>query len=103
MDQWSKQCGSKEQIVRGWWPGGVVHDEANLMKGVIKAGEKGAWCHRLERLVHLELADLAVNTPYLDPGFPGDIKGKAPASGNGNGKNKKDIKRCPDCESLGFC
>lgn len=110
MDQWGKQCGSKEQIVRGWWPGGIVHDEASLMKGTIKAGEKGAWCHRLERLVHLELADLATNTPYLHAGFPGKGKAKATASGsgstsgNGDGKDKdkgkkgkKDINRCPDC------
>lgn len=92
IDQWGKQCGSKEQVLRGWYPGMVEAEEdgseASLMKGRVKAGEKGAWCHRLgesesaqtcrdihmagtsERLVHLELADLATTTAYLDPAWP---------------------------------
>ena len=32
-------------------------------------GEKVLWHHRLEILVHLELTDLAVHAPYLNPGF----------------------------------
>jgi len=49
MDQWSKQCSSREQIIRGWYPGAVEADEdsKSLMKGRIKAGVKVAWCHRL--------------------------------------------------------
>ncbi|KAF8590465.1 hypothetical protein K439DRAFT_1329947 [Ramaria rubella] len=74
LDQWSKQCTSKEVILRGWWPGTVEDDGdttgTSLLRGRIKAGEKGPLCHRLERLVHLELADLAVHAPYLEPGFP---------------------------------
>lgn len=31
------------------------------------AGEMGPYCHRLEKLIHLELADLAANSAYLDP------------------------------------
>ena len=34
------------------------------------AGEKGAYCHRLERLIHLELGDLVLSQQYLDPAFP---------------------------------
>ena len=74
LDQWSKQCTSKEVILRGWWPGTVEHDDGSngtsLLRGTIKPGEKGPLCHRLERLVHLELADLAVRAPYLVSGFP---------------------------------
>jgi hypothetical protein len=51
IDQWGKQCGSKEQVLRGFYPGSVEPDEdgneGSLMKGRVKAGEKGPWCHRL--------------------------------------------------------
>jgi hypothetical protein len=49
IDQWSKQCSSKEQIIRGWYPGTVEadEDEQSLMKGRIKPGVKVPWCHRL--------------------------------------------------------
>ena len=49
IDQWGKQCSSKEQVIRGWYPGTVEADEheKSLMKGRIKAGVKVAWCHRL--------------------------------------------------------
>jgi hypothetical protein len=51
IDQWGKQCGSKEQVLRGFYPGTVEPDEdgneGSLMKGRVKAGEKGPWCHRL--------------------------------------------------------
>lgn len=105
IDQWGKQCGSKEQTLRGWWPGTVEDDDddahGSLMKGRVKAGAPGAWCHRLERLVHLELADLSLNEPYLDPDFP---KVAAKANGNGVGTSKKSAtaliasrKPCVDC------
>jgi len=35
------------------------------MRSHIKPGEPGPCCHRLERLVHLELADLVLYAPYL--------------------------------------
>jgi hypothetical protein len=120
IDQWGKQCGSKEQILRGWWPGTVEDDDGDaaangsLMKGRVKAGDKGPLCHRLERLVHLELADLAVNAPYLDPGF---LKAKKKDVGDGNGSGngtstpskkppgspaaKRALnKPCPDCGAV---
>ncbi|KJA27560.1 hypothetical protein HYPSUDRAFT_946973 [Hypholoma sublateritium FD-334 SS-4] len=56
VDQWSRQCGSKEHVLRGFYPKTVESDDENggiLMKGRIKGGEKGPWCHRLERLIHL--------------------------------------------------
>lgn len=72
LAQWKKQCGSKEQVTRGWWPGNIddPDTQASLMKGRVQPGRKGAYCHKLERLVHLELADLVVHAPYLDPDFP---------------------------------
>jgi Meiotically up-regulated gene 113 len=85
LDQWSRQCTSKEVILRGWWPGTVEDDDGtngtSLLRGRIIAGEKGPYCHRLERLVHLELADLAVHAPYLEPGFP-NVNSKAEESGS---------------------
>jgi hypothetical protein len=53
IDQWGKQCGSKEQVLRGFYPGVVEPDNnagdggTSLMKGRVIAGEKGSWCHRL--------------------------------------------------------
>jgi hypothetical protein len=59
LDEWGKQCVSREVILRGWWPGTVedndqdsnnsVNGSVSLMKGRIKPGEKGKYCHRLER------------------------------------------------------
>jgi hypothetical protein len=91
MDQWSKQCGSKEQILRGFWPGGM--DKGGVpMKGLVQAGPKGPWCHRVERLVHIELADLVEYTPYLEDEYPNVGANKDVKKGG-----KKDVKRCPDC------
>ncbi|KIP05987.1 hypothetical protein PHLGIDRAFT_107476 [Phlebiopsis gigantea 11061_1 CR5-6] len=91
MDQWAKQCESKEQVLRGFWPGDGSADPSNLMKGRIKAGNPGKYCYRLERLVHLELADLMQNKPYLESGFPS--QNTAPD------RNPSPIERrkCPDC------
>jgi len=102
LDQWDKQCRSKEQVLRGYFPGTVEPDEdgndGGLMKGRLKPGEKGACCHRLERLIHLELADLACSKAYLDPSWPEvDTPPESKAS------NSKELNRpapCPDCGSL---
>jgi hypothetical protein len=91
MDQWGKQCGSKEQILRGFWPGGM--DKSGVpMKGLVQAGPKGPWCHRVERLVHIELADLVEHAPYLERGYPNVSANKEVKKGA-----KRDVKRCPDC------
>lgn len=101
LDQWDKQCGSKdkEQVLRGWWPGSVdpegTESGDSLMKGRIIAGEKGAWCHRLERLIHIELADLVVFQPYLNPEFPDGGPGLGAASPGAAANGKK---KCPDCK-----
>lgn len=52
LDEWAKRCGSKEVVLRGWWPGAVIDDDGagpSLLRGRIQAGEKGKYCHRLER------------------------------------------------------
>jgi len=60
IDQWGKQCGSKEQVLRGFFPGTVEPDEdgndGSLMKGRLKAGEKGPWCHRLGTVTALSFS-----------------------------------------------
>ncbi|KAG1748918.1 uncharacterized protein EDB91DRAFT_1111390 [Suillus paluster] len=103
LDQWDKQCGSKVQIVRGWWPGTVEDDDdgtnGSLLKGNIKAGEPGPLCHRVERLVHIELADLVVHTPYLDSKFPKADNSDMSPSGSGSPK-KATMKPCLDCGAI---
>lgn len=107
LDQWGKQCGSKVPIVRGWWPG-TVEDESDddgtngsLLTGNIKAGEPGPLCHRVERLVHIELADLVVHTPYLDPNFPKVDNSDTSPSTSGSPK-KATMKPCLDCKRLSY-
>jgi hypothetical protein len=77
LDQWDKQCGTKqrEHIIRGWWPEAVeggrgVVNGSGILKGKLVPGEKGAYCHRLERLIHLELGDLVLSQQYMEPAFP---------------------------------
>jgi hypothetical protein len=77
MREWQKQCKSVEQRLRGHWPGGLEDGppddaeafHASTSEGSVNSGPKGPLCHRVERLVHLELADLVVNEQYLDPDF----------------------------------
>lgn len=58
IDQWGKQCGSKEQVLRGWYPGTVDDsqggNDGSLMKGRVVAGDKAAWCHRLGKRICFE-------------------------------------------------
>ena len=113
ITEWSKQCGTHEQTFRGSWP--ELPASQSFLPGKLQAKVKGPNSHRLERLIHLELADLVTNTPYLLPGFPKKVAPPTPSgSGSGNGdtqstptkkpKVKKDLdvkmsgKTCPDCE-----
>ncbi|KAG6330889.1 hypothetical protein ID866_8199 [Astraeus odoratus] len=108
LDQWDKQCGSKAQIVRGWWPGNVEPDDdddganGGLLKGNIKAGEPGPLCHRVERLVHIELADLSLYAPYLEQGWPRLNNSRRSPSATSSASNaplaiRKTLDSCPDC------
>ncbi|PCH38440.1 hypothetical protein WOLCODRAFT_65061 [Wolfiporia cocos MD-104 SS10] len=93
IDQWSKQCGSKEQYLRYWYPGPANEDDRVVMKGLVQQGDPGPWCHRLERLIHLELADLSLNAPYLDPQFP-NIEAKLQDA------KAAEKEKCPDCGKM---
>ncbi|KAJ7184303.1 hypothetical protein C8R46DRAFT_882597 [Mycena filopes] len=92
-----KQCSSKEMVLRGWWPGGVDPNTGlpatSLMKGRVDAGSKGPACHRLERLIHLELADLVAEGQYLKPNWKSFKKGQPPPAAASLGSGPK----CPDC------
>ncbi|KAF8654147.1 hypothetical protein AX16_003676 [Volvariella volvacea WC 439] len=104
IDQWGKQCGSKEQILRGWYPGtvedGQDSSDVSLMKGRVKAGEKAAWCHRLERLIHIELTDLAANSTHLNPGWPRPRMTDDDADKRSSGTSIGNNKPCADCGAM---
>ncbi|OJA10426.1 hypothetical protein AZE42_10076 [Rhizopogon vesiculosus] len=74
-NEWKDDC-SYITGFRGWWPGSIDpladHDES-LIEELIASnqqGNAGPMAGQLERLVHIELADLATYAPYLHPGFP---------------------------------
>ena len=101
FNEWDKQCRSREHIPRGWWPGAVEDDHSgSLLKGNIKVGDPGPFCHRVERLVHIELADLSLHAPYLDPEWP-DVN-LGPTLVNSPKKSTRENK-CPDCECDVIC
>ena len=86
------------------------------MKGRVETGERAAWCHRLgylfwicrlvshltftlERLIHIELADLVSTGVYLEPNWP--YNGTAPSVPSATpSKSSARYKLCPDCGSL---
>ncbi|KAH7107357.1 hypothetical protein BKA62DRAFT_610935 [Auriculariales sp. MPI-PUGE-AT-0066] len=74
LDEWNKQC-PEEVVPRGVWPA-PDNDGPAMLRGKIQPGRPSPFMGRLERLVHLELADLAVYAPYLPeaerPPVPGD-------------------------------
>ncbi|CAE6427510.1 unnamed protein product [Rhizoctonia solani] len=113
LDEWSKQCVSREVIIRGWWPGTIEDndqdDSANsvsLLKGKINPGEKGKYCHRLERLIHLELSDVALNSMHLAPEFNKKTSTKKAKADENSGSSKAPPasklvrKPCPDCGAV---
>ncbi|KDQ59582.1 hypothetical protein JAAARDRAFT_126901 [Jaapia argillacea MUCL 33604] len=106
LNQWANRCGSKEQVVRGFYPDPQDFnpgEESSLMKGRIKPGEKVPWCHRLERLIHLELGDLVESGVYREAGWPTNVGGGKDGKDGTKGKGKDaklQTKRCPDCGSL---
>ncbi|KAG9318193.1 hypothetical protein JVU11DRAFT_272 [Chiua virens] len=106
LDEWGKQCGSKDQILRGWWPGTIEDGNGTdviLLKGNIKPGDFGPFCHRLERLVHLELSDLSSYEPYNGhPDWPNGMSKLSSLTGAGARPSRRPIayERCSDCSKV---
>ncbi|KAG8892405.1 hypothetical protein FRB99_002731 [Tulasnella sp. 403] len=67
-DQWAKSCGSKTHILLGFYPEGNG-DNVGMLPGRITTDRKVKNTHKLERLILLELADLATYQPYLSEDF----------------------------------
>ncbi|TFK42697.1 hypothetical protein BDQ12DRAFT_719544 [Crucibulum laeve] len=106
LDQWGKQCGSKEPIPRGFYPGTVEYEgTGSLVKGMVKPGDKTPWIHRLERLIHLELADLAATSVYLELKWPNieaipenSSSSLSPSKNGGkSAMGRIQMQPCPDC------
>lgn len=95
LAEWSKQCEGKEQVLRGYHPCEDDVDPADLMNGRLAPGPPGAFCFRLERLVHLELADIAHNSQHLLPRFP-----KIEFDDVTFNTKEKTKRKCPDCTSI---
>ncbi|KAG2124536.1 hypothetical protein BD769DRAFT_875854 [Suillus cothurnatus] len=74
--EWKDKCRSSIKDVRGWWPRTIIEakdDDEMLIQELIgnnRQGDKGPMAEQLERLVHIELKDLATHAPYLHPNFP---------------------------------
>ncbi|KAF8512224.1 hypothetical protein BU17DRAFT_24862, partial [Hysterangium stoloniferum] len=64
LKQWQRKCESKKFIILGCWR--KYKNGQYFMKATntIEVGESRL-SHKIERLVYLELEDLAVNAPYL--------------------------------------
>ncbi|KAM6500623.1 hypothetical protein JOM56_003637 [Amanita muscaria] len=99
LDQWGKQCGSKEQVRLGIYPepDAVTSNLRGLQE--LDDTRKAAWCHRLERLIHLELADLVSAKAYLDPAWP-TPKTLSKSKTNNTGDTCGDKRPCADCGSV---
>lgn len=74
--EWKNKCRSSIKDIRGWWPQTISEakdDDEMLIQKLVRnnqQGAKGPMAAYLERLVHIELKDLATHAPYLHPNFP---------------------------------
>ncbi|KAJ8473449.1 hypothetical protein ONZ45_g16290 [Pleurotus djamor] len=96
--QWEKQCKTHEHVLRGFYPdfeeNNASKKPSSRLKGLIQLGPPAAWCHRLERLIHLELADLTSRRSYLDPAWPDVTTSAASPQIDGT---KSASSSCIDC------
>lgn len=74
---WKTQCGPRYESVRARWPGCINnpkdYDESLVQEEYVarnKQGPADPLAKQLERLVLIEMEDLATNAPYLHPNFP---------------------------------
>ena len=60
LGQWKKECPESAQNLVGWWPGNIMTKNFKKTKAGMRCepGPKGVYAHKLERLIHLELADI---------------------------------------------
>ncbi|KAG1790892.1 uncharacterized protein HD556DRAFT_1241402, partial [Suillus plorans] len=95
--EWKNKCRSSIKDVRGWWPQTIIEakddDELAIQKLIRnnRQGDKGPMAEQLERLVHIELKDLATHAAYLHPNFPDVHCSDIPR------QPKVDLKPCRDC------
>ena len=87
--QWKKKCPSYIKDIRGCWPG----QQCPL----------GPMIAQVERLVHIELADLARHAPYLRPNFPDINHMDVPPLAKAERVLCRDCKFCfmPSCRESG--
>ncbi|ELU43908.1 t5orf172 domain-containing protein [Rhizoctonia solani AG-1 IA] len=114
LDEWGKQCVSREVIIRGWWPGTIEENDqddssnpVSLLKGKINPGEKGKYCHRLESACYFTLAGQTpeILRTRIDPSRAvrccAEFYAKAEddSSSSKTPSSSKLVKKpCPDCE-----
>lgn len=74
LNEWSRQCGHNLSLIRyyPYKPSSNLHSSGNLRKGSVATPTKVPHVHRIERLIHIELA----------------------------AKRAKESGRCPSCGSL---
>ncbi|KAK7689078.1 hypothetical protein QCA50_007769 [Cerrena zonata] len=87
VGQWENSCRSQRHVVRYIFPG---PPDQIMLTGMMRQGKPAKFCHRLERLIHLELADLSLNAPYLDPEEKDAVHKMA----------TQPRKQCIDCKKL---
>ncbi|KAJ1309972.1 hypothetical protein OPQ81_006730 [Rhizoctonia solani] len=107
LDDWRKQCPSRKFALRGWWPGTIEKNNSangsSLLGGRINPGKKAKYSHRLERLIHLELSDIALNSTHLTPRFNREASDQENTDINSDTStalpsSKLEKKSCPDCD-----
>ena len=65
IQQWVSKCPRTNYLLRGYWPDGLQEDKVLIM-GQTNFGVPGPSVKLLERLILLELTDMATNPPWLD-------------------------------------
>ncbi|KIJ60679.1 hypothetical protein HYDPIDRAFT_98230 [Hydnomerulius pinastri MD-312] len=97
LAQWDKQCPLNETITCGIWPESIASDDGEKFFSLLKHNipmknlEHEIYHHRVERLVHIELHDLAEYAPYLSSGESSNITRSPAQACTDCGKVHKEI------------
>jgi hypothetical protein len=73
LDEWDKQCRSKDQVFRGYWPSArsIDEDAADFTNGRLAPGPKGRNIRRLERyFFQTRLVNLPLCSSIVEVGSP---------------------------------